>query len=71
VNDPGGAPVDTARPSRAAAGEDPHALRNRLKDAGQAQIVKHGDEREELQAAARDRAPEEPAKRRRRWRRAR
>jgi hypothetical protein len=60
----------TERPSRAAAGEDPDALRNRLKDASQAQNARLSDEREELQAAARDREPEQqPAKRR--WRRAR
>ena len=56
---------------RAVAGEVPHSLRNRLKDADRVDDTKLEDEREVLQAAARDRQPEEPAKKRRRWRRAR
>ena len=70
MKDPDGAATRTTRPSRAAAGEDPHALRNRLKDAATTQSAKQSDEREELQAVARDREPDEPATKRR-WRRAR
>jgi hypothetical protein len=70
LKDAHGASDRAERPSRAAAGEDPDALRNRLKDASQAQNARLSDEREELQEAARGREPEEqPAKRR--WRRAR
>jgi hypothetical protein len=41
--------------TKPAAGEAPHALRNRLKDAEPVDGTKQRDEREELQAAARER----------------
>jgi hypothetical protein len=61
-------PSAAARRPGAVAGEIPHSLRNRLKDADRVDSAKLSDEREELQSAARDRQPEEPVKKRRRWR---
>ncbi|HSL09895.1 MAG TPA: hypothetical protein VLA82_01090 [Actinomycetota bacterium] len=59
------------RMTKPAAGEPPHALRDRLKDAEPADTAKLRDEREELQAAARARQAAEPPAKRRRGRRAR
>jgi hypothetical protein len=56
--------------TKPAAGEPPHALRNRLKDADPVDGTKQRDEREELQAAARERQASERHRKRRRSRRA-
>jgi hypothetical protein len=69
VNERDGAPSHGARVSRPTAGEVPHSLRNRLKDADPVDGSKQSDEREELQSAARAREPAEPEAKRRRLRR--